>query len=123
METTEKKYRLPKEFAEKWMAALRSGEYKQGIGWLVSSEGYCCLGVAGTLCGIEKEDMRLKSVLETQEEFPEVPKELIGTAFSTNINFNQLIQTLVRMNDGSADVEKHSFPQIADWIEQNVEMY
>lgn len=33
------------EIAALWTAALRSGEYKQGIGHLNSSGGFCCLGV------------------------------------------------------------------------------
>lgn len=41
-----KTYQLPKEFAAKWVAALRSGEYKQCDGQLASPNGYCCLGVA-----------------------------------------------------------------------------
>lgn len=31
---------------QKWVEALRSGEYKQGRGRFQSNEGYCCLGVA-----------------------------------------------------------------------------
>ncbi len=30
---------------EKWIAALRSGEYSQGDGKLRSDKGFCCLGV------------------------------------------------------------------------------
>ena len=56
-----KNYRLPKEFAEKWLTALRSGNYVQGLGLLLSYEliddkkvdvnkkSYCCLGVACAL--------------------------------------------------------------------------
>lgn len=29
-----------------WVAALRSGEYRQTIGTLEDAEGFCCLGVA-----------------------------------------------------------------------------
>ena len=36
--------------AKKWVAALRSGEYRQGRGWLhlhtPEDDSYCCLGVA-----------------------------------------------------------------------------
>jgi hypothetical protein len=32
--------------AQKWVAALRSGEYAQTRGFLHDSNGYCCLGVA-----------------------------------------------------------------------------
>lgn len=30
----------------KWIAALRSGTYKQGMGQLKNGDAYCCLGVA-----------------------------------------------------------------------------
>lgn len=33
----------------KWLAALRSGNYRQGMGWLRTSNGFCCLGV---LCDV-----------------------------------------------------------------------
>lgn len=37
--------RMPKELLTKWLAALRSGKYKQALGLLKRDEGYCCLGV------------------------------------------------------------------------------
>lgn len=41
---------MKKEYADKWVAALRSGKYEQGIGILRTPEGaYCCLGVLCTL--------------------------------------------------------------------------
>ena len=36
---------MNKEWAEKWAAALRSGEYKQGTGRLRQGDSFCCLGV------------------------------------------------------------------------------
>lgn len=50
----EKQYRLPKAFAEKWLAALRSGNYKQTSACLYApnQDAFCCLGVVGNLCGI-----------------------------------------------------------------------
>ena len=51
------------EVKKKWVAALRSGDYKQGQGRLKSSENeYCCLGV---LCDIYKNEVGGK----WQEEF------------------------------------------------------
>lgn len=42
------------EIKAKWVAALRSGEYKQDIGQLRTGTGMCCLGV---LCDVrDKED-------------------------------------------------------------------
>jgi hypothetical protein len=37
---------MPAEIKEKWLSALRSGEYQQGFGSLCDGRGgYCCLGV------------------------------------------------------------------------------
>lgn len=33
------------DFAKEWVAALRSGEYKQGREYLQKGDEYCCLGV------------------------------------------------------------------------------
>ena len=41
---------MKQEGKEKWVAALRSGEYKQGAGCLRSKDNYyCCLGVLADL--------------------------------------------------------------------------
>lgn len=38
--------RMPKEFLQKWLEALRSGKYEQGRARLRTYDGkYCCLGV------------------------------------------------------------------------------
>lgn len=42
----EKKFKLPKKVKAKWVAALRSGKYEQGAGYLKTGNTYCCLGVA-----------------------------------------------------------------------------
>jgi hypothetical protein len=41
------------ELKEKWVAALRSGEYAQTKGVLRDKEGFCCLGV---LCDVAQPD-------------------------------------------------------------------
>ena len=38
----------------KWIAALRSGEYKQGKGYLRKGDRFCCLGV---LCDLYRQEM------------------------------------------------------------------
>ena len=37
---------IPAEARKLWINALRSGRFKQTVGYLKTSEGYCCLGVA-----------------------------------------------------------------------------
>lgn len=45
-----KEINFTKKFKDKWIAALRSGKYKQGRGQLRSlNNNYCCLGV---LCDV-----------------------------------------------------------------------
>lgn len=41
------------EIKAKWLAALRSGEYKQGRGELRNGDSFCCLGV---LCDLHSKD-------------------------------------------------------------------
>jgi hypothetical protein len=82
----------------KWIAALRSGDYKQGKMQLFDGERHCCLGV---LC------------IVINKENPEwtYNHDLIGT---------KNVDILWRMNDGDDEfkISKHNFNQIADWIEK-----
>ena len=47
---------MKKEIADKWIAALRSGEYKQVQAYLHTQAGYCCLGV---LCDVISKEFDL----------------------------------------------------------------
>ena len=38
-----------------WVAALRSGKFRQTVGKLADAAGYCCYGVACVLSGVRKE--------------------------------------------------------------------
>lgn len=108
-----KQFKLPKEFAEKWLTALRNGEYKQGEGYLqfLTDEqdaideisptkencSFCCLGVAGVINGVEQSDL-----FESELFYPgvkefdnRIPSELIGRQ-----NDVELVQLLTNLNDG-----------------------
>lgn len=66
--TIDKKY---KPLIDKWLTALRSGEYEQGYGQLYEEEKYCCLGVLCELSGVDKkvmEDNQLGLPSELLEE-------------------------------------------------------
>lgn len=85
---------LKPELKTKWCAALRSGEYKQGICSLYNieedgSHSYCCLGV-------------LNSVRDVSQSYIGFPR-LIGDW-----------TVLARMNDE----EGKTFAEIADYIEE-----
>lgn len=96
--------KFTKEFKEKWINALRRGEYIQGTDFLENNGKYCCLGVAAHLCGIENIH-RKKWIIES----PNVPDILIG--------YQEFPEILSRMNDSGK-----TFEEIADWIETNVEV-
>jgi len=48
-----------KKYADKWVKALRSGNYQQGKGALCKDNNFCCLGV---LCDVIKDDFDIKEI-------------------------------------------------------------
>lgn len=52
---------MNQEIKDRWIAALRSGEYEQGRGYLKSDGKFCCLGV---LCDLALKD----GIVEADEE-------------------------------------------------------
>ena len=82
---------MNQELKAKWVAALRSGEYKQGQGAMrPTPDTYCCLAVLRDACDVDP----------------------FQQGFGHSV--------LVRMNDGEFGERKHSFDEIADWIEANL---
>ncbi len=86
------------EYKAPWLAALRSGEYKQGRGRLKREAGvftrawyYCCLGVLEDATGV------------------------YGNLDCMGLGPNDT-EILVRMNDA----ERQDFNTIADYIEANL---
>ena len=105
--------KLPVKFKEKWLAALRSGKYKQGYGSLLTDYGeYCCLGVACKVAGVSDKNLKSLGEINTKKSSLGVPKILLSVPNVMKI----LINKLVFMND---DGEK-SFIEIADWIDKNL---
>lgn len=87
-----------------WVEALRSGNFKQGRGFLQPTEDkYCCLGVLCRLPGSPRENEKRLS-----GSFP--GKDVYDWSSLIFIN------ALVEMND----VEEKSFDKIADYIEANL---
>lgn len=106
-----KKYQLPREFATKWIEALRSGEYGQTVRELTNgNDDYCCLGVACKIAGYSDMEMfTYNNVVFQDTPFNKLP-------FSLHEN-EELTDILVRMND----LENKSFIEISQWITENVE--
>jgi hypothetical protein len=101
---------MDKELKTKWVAALRSGSYKQCRFVLTKDGGYCCLGVLHKLmvgieppqawaCDISSEE---KQAVVTNWE----PDHKIADGHKDD---------LIRMND-----EGKTFGEIADYIEANI---
>lgn len=133
-------FRLPKDFTEAWLKALRSGEYVQGEGSLLSREGYCCLGVACASVGVKDdliEDSAFIYAHFNTEGF--IPKNLISDNSTLALilsGLNDATFTSISVSDYLAsDGAKIKFPtpptkynwyykldfeQIADFIEANV---
>lgn len=68
------------ENGKKWLAALRSGEYKQGRGVLDDGQGrYCCLGVACKLAAEELGTVKVEEEAVTNQAFE--PHPITSTAY------------------------------------------
>jgi hypothetical protein len=126
---------MKKEIAEKWVQALRSGDYKQGSDVLhnTSNNTYCCLGV---LCDIyQQEGNKFNSVsdgslgVETANGFENLP----ATFFDDHPDV--LPEVVMKWADISCssgsfdgsnlaalnDDDGYTFDEIATVIEANVE--
>lgn len=133
---------MNREVKEKWVAALRSGKYVQGENALFSEGKYCCLGVLYEVMQIPYQyylHSHTKEYYFNQQETNEFGDELEleGKWYSTSSNsiipdnlYDNLydisekeIQKLIIMNDGQSQtgsdepVSRHSFEQIANYIE------
>lgn len=113
---------MNKEISEKWVAALRSGEYHQGKGVLrTEREEYCVLGVLCDLAEGEwvKRNHRFAYVLGDDQGDFYAPCSVLDWAeikFDYDNDGFPLIERVVGMNDSDS-----SFEHIADFIEQNWE--
>jgi hypothetical protein len=106
--------------AEKWAAALRSGEYTQGTGQLYRAlhrpnkpAAYCCLGVACQVAranGVELDFHVDYGFPPSGEELPQVVQDWLGVDDSDPILVND---SCVTRNDGL----NQSFATIAEAIE------
>ena len=104
---------MDKELKGKWLTALRSGEYRQTVGILrrTGADGpyYCCIGVLLTVAGKPCKGTTIRG--DQQEE--------VGLDDAHRLRLENL-------NDGKVHPEanprgeRHSFAQIADYIEANI---
>lgn len=95
---------MKKEIAEKWVEALRSGEYKQVRGSLKEDGRYCCLGVICEINGKDKAGLKKGNALPSKTAL-----KFFGLSYGE-------ASALANMNDGG-----RSFKYIAKHIEKNWE--
>ena len=112
---------MNQQIKEKWLNALRSGEYSQSRGCLRTTEGFCCLGVLCDLYSKEtgteweefKKDEALSSYSSFLEEIGTLPKEVMEWSGLKNPNpYFENMGSLAVLNDSGTE-----FPKIADVIE------
>lgn len=112
----------------KWVAALRSGEYEQTDGALHDQRGFCCLGVACEVIGVEWVQTILdgRIAYSANGETTVLPKA-VQDAFGLNDDSGDYIMggdgeggycrnSLADLNDGGT-----TFLEIADLIESGPE--
>lgn len=103
----------------KWLKALRSGEYRQGRGQLVTGDGknFCCLGVLADVMGCEWQESEMDCDSSLVPILPKDRRPLAPrgedwlSAKKTGLSHKKQEQ-LAGMNDEGA-----SFKQIASFIE------
>lgn len=124
--------RLPHEFKYLWIAALRSGKYKQAQGVLKSDTGFCCLGVACDLADpqtwrrMEHYDEETGQSFECDDAWvtaagndelpdkPDLPEEVFKALDEDRGDF-RVMDKLAEMNDHGK-----TFAELADWIEEHL---
>lgn len=105
---------LDPKFKQKWLAALTDGSFKRATGCLRRPIGYCCLGVAADLLGVEWTPDSI-DVNGFTAKFPGynsttayIPPEILGVP----LNYQQ---RLANLNDTDGIDEK--YPQsVIDFI-------
>lgn len=136
-------------FKKKWLKALRGGEYEQGSGVLKNIDNesgrctFCCLGVACDLLDSEAWGTDTDEEGTVRFGVPEGVAVHVSGFDNYSLPSDNVLaeigltrdeaETLAALNDGCgvkhpdykksgemARVETYSFPQIADWIEENL---
>ena len=117
---------MKKEIAEKWVAALRSGEYKQYTSFLADAARtqHCCLGVLCELAikdgmGIEASCDDTRTYTRFDGEGSRLPKYVMAwanTGASVAVTDRYSLDKLALMNDNGS-----SFKEIAATIEEHWE--
>lgn len=103
---------MDQEIKQKWVQALRSGDYEQGMGTLCKDGKYCCLGVLGEVLDLPKEKNEYGRTYYNGNS-----TYLYLTDGGEFLNLPLVKQVpLADMNDSG----RYTFNDIADYIEENL---
>lgn len=109
----------------KWIKALRSGRYEQGISRLRTDDSYCCLGVACDISGLGKwvgtthlPRYRIGHNEEDRSGFLSLPslRKYYGCD-SAGFTLDSLGKDMITLNDQ----DRWSFEQIADALQKYID--
>lgn len=109
-----------KETRDKWVEALRSGDYEQGRDVLCDEENrYCCLGVLNEVMGNKSRTNRMgREYLDAKDEAGDYYCFAMNTYWLESQGVSRdMASRLAKMNDLGMQ-----FVDIAQWIEANVEI-
>lgn len=106
------------EIKEKWVEALRSGDYKQGKSQLAFNDKYCCLGVLCELAFqegiVEKTKTDESNSTYYDNDWAYLPKKVMAWSGIRNNSGAPLSGTALSVLN---DEENYTFDQIADVID------
>jgi len=115
---------MKKSIKKRWIAALRSGKFRQGEQMLMTDDGaYCCLGVLCRLYTREKKKKFDKVVIYSRTTWlPEEVAEWAGVDRKVGAKpFTEGFRdSLSDLNDGVYGNVSKNFNQIADIIEEKL---
>lgn len=108
---------MDKELKDKWVAALRSGEYKQGRSYLKRGDLYCCLGVLCEVAQLPSWDTHADMA------YLDGNQAMIPLRILKQLELDYVFaKELAYRNDGVSGLgqvfEHHTFTEIADIIEE-----
>lgn len=106
------------EVKERWVAALRSGKYRQTRGTLNEGDvSFCCLGVLCDTEGLGWEISNPYNKVRVIKDFPKSYGGMLPGVLLDRFGFTGRAQELLIEKN---DVRQDNFESIANWIEENL---
>lgn len=109
-------YPMNVEAKEKWIIALRSGAYTQGVRFLREGNKFCVLGVLMDLIST-KNWLPAKTTFSISKKVMQIDGRIGQLSLDVQRAAHISRDDMVRLADMSD--RGMSFPEIADWIEEN----